>query len=148
VRTTPPVSRRSFLTYLLGLTGAVGLGGLTAPFVRYAYPVEATQVEPKLGVAFIDDVDILGEAVVFDYLERPAALIRLEDGTPKAFYLACTHFGCISRWLPDEKIFYCACHAGEFAPDGTVLAGPPPRPLVELNVVQEGEQLFVEGTVA
>jgi cytochrome b6-f complex iron-sulfur subunit len=148
VSTSPPVTRRSFLTYLLGVTGFVGLGGLTAPFIRYAYPVEVTQVAPKLAVALADQVEPLAEAVLFDYMERPAALIRLEDGTPKAFYLACTHFGCISKWLPEEKIFYCACHAGEFAPDGSVVAGPPPRPLVELNVVQEGEQLFVEGTVA
>jgi cytochrome b6-f complex iron-sulfur subunit len=86
--------------------------------------------------------------VVFDYLEAPAVLILLEDGTPQSFYLACTHFGCIVKWRQEEKDFYCPCHAGIFAPDGTVLAGPPPKPLVELNVLTEGDDLFVEGTVS
>ncbi|MCZ7664154.1 MAG: Rieske (2Fe-2S) protein [Thermoleophilia bacterium] len=89
-----------------------------------------------------------GEALFFDYLEAPAALILQADSTPKAFYLACTHFGCIVKWRVEEKDFFCPCHAGVFAPDGTVLAGPPPSPLVELKVVVEGDLLFVEGTVS
>ena len=41
----------------------------------------------------------------------------------------CTHLGCIPSWKPDKKIFHCACHGGDFDPSGTVLFGPPPRPL-------------------
>ncbi|GAB4287599.1 MAG: Rieske (2Fe-2S) protein [Deferrisomatales bacterium] len=141
------LSRRSFLTYLLALAGALGLSGLVAPIVRYAYPVAQAQAQPKLKVGQLSALTPLGEALTFDYQEAPAALILLEDKTPKAFYLACTHFGCIVKWRPREKDFYCPCHGGEFAPDGRVLAGPPPRPLVELKVVVEGDDLYVEGTV-
>src|SRR5660398_223206 len=141
------ITRRRFLTYLLGFAGALGLGGLVGPFARYAYPVQREIAQPKQRVASASSLQPLGEAVEFDYLDRPSALIVLADGTPKAFYLACTHFGCIVTWRPDEEIFYCPCHAGEFAADGTVVAGPPPSPLVELHVVQEGDDLFVDGAV-
>lgn len=146
--TTESLSRRSFLTYVLGLAGALGLGGLAAPIARYAYPVKRDEAQPKVKVAALSGLTPLGEAAFFDYLDAPAALILLEDGTPKAFYLACTHFGCIVKWRPEEKDWYCPCHAGIFAPDGAVVAGPPPKPMVELNVVLEGDDLYVEGTVS
>ena len=105
------------------------------------------EAQPKVKVAALSELTPLVDMVEFDYLEAPAVLILEEDGTPKAFYAACTHFGCIVKWREEEKDFYCPCHAGEFAPDGTVRAGPPPSPLVELKVVTEGDALFVEGTV-
>jgi cytochrome b6-f complex iron-sulfur subunit len=145
---TPKMTRRGFLTTLLGLSGALGLAGLFAPILRYAYPVARAEVQPRQRVAALAELTPLGEAVSFDYLEAPAALILLEDGTPKAFYLACTHFGCIVHWRTEEKDFYCPCHAGVFAPDGTVTGGPPPSPLVELRVAEEAGELFVEGTVS
>ena len=150
--TQPPagesISRRSFLTYILGLSGALGLAGLLAPIARYAYPVKQAQAQPKVRVAALSEVTPLEQMVEFDYLEAPAGLIVLADGTPKAFYLACTHFGCIVKWREEEQDFYCPCHSGRFAPDGTVISGPPPKPLVELKVTQEGGDLFVEGTVS
>lgn len=41
----------------------------------------------------------------------------------------CTHLGCRVRWVEAEEQYYCPCHVGIFAKDGTVIAGPPPRPL-------------------
>jgi cytochrome b6-f complex iron-sulfur subunit len=142
------MTRRNFLLAILGITGSLGLFGLAAPISRYLYPVVRREAEPKLEVAQLADLEPLGEAVYFDYQETPAALILEEDGTPRAFYLVCTHFGCITKWMVEDKIFYCPCHAGEFAPDGTVVGGPPPKPLQELKVVDEDGTLFVEGTVA
>jgi Rieske Fe-S protein len=143
----PRLSRRAFLTYLLGLAGALGLAGLLAPIIRYAYPVAKTQVSPKQKVGEKSSLTPGGDALYFDYEEVPAALIVLKDGTPKAFYLACTHFGCITKWQVKEQIFYCPCHSGAFGPTGAVTAGPPPKPLVQLKVVAEGDTLYVEGTV-
>jgi len=142
------VSRRNFLLAILGVTASLGLFGIAAPISRYLYPVVRKEAAAKLEVAELASLEPLGEAVYFDYEETPAALILLEDGTPKAYYLVCTHFGCITNWEEEDKIFYCPCHAGKFAPDGSVVGGPPPKPLQELKVVDEGGTLFVEGTVA
>jgi len=143
----PRLSRRAFLTYLLGLAGALGVAGLLAPIIRYAYPVAKAQVLPKQKVGQKSALTPAGDALYFDYEEAPAVLILLKDNTPKAFYLACTHFGCITKWQVNDQIFFCPCHGGKFAPDGKVLAGPPPKPLVELKVVADGDTLYVEGTV-
>lgn len=141
------ISRRNFLLVILGVTGSLGVFGIAAPILRYLYPVVRAEAAPRIEVGKLDALEPLGEALYFDYQEVPAALIKLEDGTPKAFYLVCTHFGCITTWEVEEKIFWCPCHAGKFAPDGTVVGGPPPKPLQELKVVDEGGTLFVEGTV-
>jgi cytochrome b6-f complex iron-sulfur subunit len=142
------VSRRRFLTLLLGVCASLGLAGLAAPVLRYLYPVKQAAVEPKVKVATVSQLKPLGAAVYFDYQEEPAALILEADGTPRAFYLACTHFGCITKWMEKDKFFFCPCHGGKFGPDGKVLGGPPPRPLQQLKVVKEGDALYVKGTVS
>ena len=42
--------------------------------------------------------------------------------------------GCPVRWLQDAELFMCPCHGGVYYEDGTVAAGPPPKPLVRLRV--------------
>jgi menaquinol-cytochrome c reductase iron-sulfur subunit len=51
----------------------------------------------------------------------------------------CTHLGCRVRWIADDGRFHCPCHDGVFAKDGTVVSGPPPRPLDRFeNKVEDG----------
>lgn len=56
----------------------------------------------------------------------------------------CTHLGCAYRWEPDKGQFLCPCHAGVFAKDGSVISGPPPRPLDPLPVRVEAGKLLVQ----
>jgi Rieske Fe-S protein len=51
------------------------------------------------------------------------------DKTIRAMSATCTHLGCQVQWEAKQKKFRCPCHGGVYAPDGTVLEGPPPRPL-------------------
>jgi len=61
------------------------------------------------------------------------------DGSFVAFAINCTHLGCPVRWLADAELFMCPCHGGVYYMDGTVAAGPPPRPLVKYPVrVRDG----------
>jgi len=53
----------------------------------------------------------------------------------------CTHLGCAYSWQSPQNQFACPCHAGVYALDGHVLAGPPPRPLDTLPVRIENGQL-------
>ncbi|MFH1746103.1 MAG: Rieske 2Fe-2S domain-containing protein, partial [Planctomycetota bacterium] len=59
----------------------------------------------------------------------------------RAFDSKCTHAGCNVEFQGD-KIF-CHCHGGTYDLDGKNIAGPPPRPLTELAVVEDEGQLFV-----
>lgn len=66
---------------------------------------------------------------------QSAAWLRCDaDGEFTAFAVNCTHLGCPVRWLPDAKLFMCPCHGGVYYSDGTVAAGPPPRPLTKYEV--------------
>lgn len=54
----------------------------------------------------------------------------------------CTHLGCRVRWVEDQDSFFCPCHNGVFAEDGSVVSGPPPRPLDEYEYKIEDGQIF------
>jgi menaquinol-cytochrome c reductase iron-sulfur subunit len=51
------------------------------------------------------------------------------DKTIRALSATCTHLGCQVRWEAKDKKFRCPCHGGVYSANGTVLQGPPPRPL-------------------
>jgi quinol---cytochrome c reductase iron-sulfur subunit, bacillus type len=56
----------------------------------------------------------------------------------------CTHLGCAYSWQTEQHQFACPCHAGVFAIDGNVLAGPPPRSLDTLPTRVVGDDLQVQ----
>jgi menaquinol-cytochrome c reductase iron-sulfur subunit len=61
-------------------------------------------------------------------------LRRLSEDQFVAFSVNCTHMGCPVRWLADADLFMCPCHGGVYYNDGTVAAGPPPKPLIRYDV--------------
>lgn len=71
---------------------------------------------------------------------KTAAWLRREsEANFVAFSINCTHLGCPVRWLPEAELFLCPCHGGVYYRDGTVAAGPPPKPLARYPVrVQDG----------
>ncbi len=72
---------------------------------------------------------------------QTAAWLRYEGGEQfTAFAINCTHLGCPVRWIAKADLFMCPCHGGVYYSDGTVAAGPPPRPLTRYPVrVQDGK---------
>jgi len=61
------------------------------------------------------------------------------DKTIRAMSATCTHLGCQVQWQSKEKKFRCPCHGGVYAADGTVLEGPPPRPLQTIEARLESD---------
>jgi cytochrome b6-f complex iron-sulfur subunit len=51
------------------------------------------------------------------------------EGGLSAFYMVCTHLGCIYSWLDNQGHFRCPCHGSEFRKDGSWQYGPAPRNL-------------------
>ena len=69
-----------------------------------------------------------------------AWLRRVDEGRFEAFSIHCRHLGCPVRWIADSELFMCPCHGGVYNRDGSVAAGPPPRPLARYPVrVKDGE---------
>jgi menaquinol-cytochrome c reductase iron-sulfur subunit len=71
---------------------------------------------------------------------RTAAWLRRDASGFTAFAVNCTHLGCPVQWLGGPKLFLCPCHGGVYYDDGTVAAGPPPKPLPRYPVrVRDGQ---------
>ena len=66
--------------------------------------------------------------------ETAAWLQRGNKNELIAFSANCTHLGCPVRWEDKAQLFMCPCHGGVYYKDGTVAAGPPPKPLVQYPV--------------
>ena len=71
-------------------------------------------------------------------------LLKNADGSLTAYDPRCTHALCRYKWVAADNRFNCNCHGGEFALDGTVLAGPPPKPLNKFPIKDSGGVVTVE----
>jgi len=89
-----------------------------------------------------------GKAIGFELAsgEGSGLLIHTDAGL-RAFERACPHLGCPVLWSEEKRTIECPCHAAAFDADtGAVLAGPPQRGLIRLDVqVQAGRVLVSPG---
>jgi cytochrome b6-f complex iron-sulfur subunit len=89
-----------------------------------------------------------GEGTVRFNKEQRAYVI----GGPTGIYAlsaVCTHLGCITRYLSDEKCIACPCHGSRFDLEGNVIHGPAPRALPWLDVQSDSSgNLVVDTSIA
>lgn len=79
---------------------------------------------------------------------NPCLLLRPAENTYVAYSRICTHTSCPVHYRPEENRIICPCHGGVFSvADGSVLAGPPPRPLPRITLEQHGNDLVAVGIV-
>ena len=63
-----------------------------------------------------------------------------------AYSQKCTHLSCAVYYERDENRLECPCHEGHFSiEDGSVLQGPPPRPLTRIVLEQQGGTVVATG---
>ena len=77
-----------------------------------------------------------------------AVYLRRVDGQVEALHSICPHLGCFVSHDSENEQFYCPCHASSFNLDGTKieqegLENPSPRPMDQLDVKVEGDQVLV-----
>jgi menaquinol-cytochrome c reductase iron-sulfur subunit len=152
VESPAEVNRRKFLERLsIGLgalcaaiLGLPAVGFLLAPFFRKTPEVWRTvgkdgdfEIGKTVNVAFLDASPLPWAGVT----AKSAAWLRRVSATEFiAFAVNCSHLGCPVRWLQDAELFMCPCHGGVYYGDGSVAAGPPPKPLSRYRVrVVQGE---------
>ncbi len=159
-QTPDEVNRRRFFERLIIALGGVcaailGLpvvGFLLAPFFRKTPEVWRTvgkvaefEIGKTVNVAFLDASPLPWAGVT----AKSAAWLRRATATEFiAFAVNCSHLGCPVRWLQDAKLFMCPCHGGVYYGDGSVAAGPPPKPLTRYRVrVVDGEVQILSAPV-
>ena len=144
-------SRRRFLsrvsialsTAVAAVVGVPVVGFLLSPLARKVPRqwravgrADGFKVGETVSVTFDDASPLPWSGVT----ARTAAWLRRDDAESfTAFAVNCTHLGCPVRWLADAQLFLCPCHGGVYNGDGSVAAGPPPKPLPRYPVrVREG----------
>lgn len=153
----PDSARRRFLkrmTYGLGAAAAVVVGGvLVSAAVAPALRKTAAR---WVRAGRLDDFKPGGVSTVqlrypvsdgFYRSEKVATVLIVRQkngGEPVVYSSRCTHLGCMLHWDENRSLFMCACHGGAFNPDGSVSAGPPPRPLDRHAFKVQNGALLVE----
>lgn len=76
----------------------------------------------------------------------PCILVRRTNGEFTAFSQKCTHLSCAVFYESASRRLECPCHEGYFSvEDGSVLQGPPPRPLPRIVLERRGGELVATG---
>jgi len=119
------VSRRGFNKFLMlgSLAAAAGAVGVLSNGCSKTYPA--------IVIAHAGDISV-GGSKIFSYPAgtNPCLLLRPAENTYVAYSRICTHTSCPVFYQPEQHRIICPCHGGVFSvADGSVLAGPPPRPL-------------------
>ncbi|MFF9146191.1 ubiquinol-cytochrome c reductase iron-sulfur subunit [Streptomyces sp. NPDC014861] len=138
-------TRRDYLRIVATVSGGLAVGGIgVASGILHRHGDSEGAPEPKK----IADQILPGESLAFRYPgdEDRAIAVRMEDGTLAGYSAVCTHLACAVLWRSDrgsEGELYCPCHEGVFdARTGAVTAGPPPRGLPKVILIEQ-----VDGSV-
>ncbi|HYL46677.1 MAG TPA: Rieske (2Fe-2S) protein [Candidatus Limnocylindrales bacterium] len=140
----PKPSRRAF-NQLLAMTGAAvaAIGAWILLRGRFGsnYPARVVAQAGEIPV---------GGFKIFTYPTdvEPCILLRPAENTYVAFSRTCTHASCPVHYQPGDNRLFCPCHQGFFsAADGSVLSGPPPRPLPRILLDRRGADILATGVV-
>lgn len=146
------MNRRRLLEVMLHVGGA-------AVAAVVAIPALVTMLSPALGRTRGERWQGVGSLADFPIGETRLATVDIprDDGARSlrqrgvyvwrpaedeivVFSRNCTDLSCPVVYDAGSTWFYCPCHGGIFAQDGTPMAGPPPRPLYRYaNRVEQGQ---------
>jgi menaquinol-cytochrome c reductase iron-sulfur subunit len=155
----PRPARRTFLRWLSAILGTIAAIVLSVPVVGFFFGLRKRSV-------FWVDLGAVTEfplnqtrRVNFDNpLRQPwdgvtaltSVYVRYEgknnEGADQFRVLSvnCAHLGCPVSWFPQSGLFMCPCHGGVYYSDGTVAAGPPPKPLIRYDVRTLNDQVQIK----
>jgi succinate dehydrogenase / fumarate reductase iron-sulfur subunit len=152
----PAVDRRTFLTQMgvgvLGVGSALVLGAVATGTV--IGPSLTKTPKQWVPVSALENITPGNVTTVMAQYETKGGLYTQKFSVPVlvshtgnnivCFKSACPHLGCVVKWDVLSGRFRCSCHGGNFDRDGTVIAGPPPRPLDRYAFKVDSGHLFVE----
>ena len=147
------MSRRQFLSYTLGGTGAFMLGVPLLFNLRFAVDPLLKKESAGDFVKVVEESKVTKEPATFSFKkhvvdgwyesdpENNAWIAKDEDGKIFALSPVCKHLGCTVAWNGDaaaaEK-YACPCHGAHYSKDGKNLTVAP-APLDEFEVkIQDG----------
>jgi nitrite reductase/ring-hydroxylating ferredoxin subunit len=144
------VNRRQF-TKFLTLTSLAMFAGNLWILARSIFHRSAVY-QPRT-IAAIGEVPIGGvKQFAFPTAQDRCLLVRTAADEYVAYSQKCTHLSCAVFYARESNQLECPCHRGFFSiADGSVIAGPPRRPLPRVVLQKKDGQLVavgMEGEVA
>ncbi|MBI5057113.1 MAG: ubiquinol-cytochrome c reductase iron-sulfur subunit [Nitrospirae bacterium] len=148
-------SRRSFLKWLIGVLYAVNALVIGVPFLRTVIRAAPPQRSDWVRVAEINSLPVgiprninfltrTEDAYIIGQSVRSVWIIKHSQNKVTVFSPICTHLGCHYTWKDEAGVFACPCHASAFSIDGSIIAGPAPRPLDTLGHKVENGAVYVQ----
>ena len=153
------MERRGFLRWVSGIGAGTMAVLLGIPLIRAVASPALTHPHVDDWIKVADDIAVidLGVPVRVNFVQSVSdawlesrtlngVWLYTEDGVKfKAYNGHCTHLGCSYIYDKEQQHFLCPCHRGHFdVKTGHVLAGPPPRPLDELQVEIRDSAVYVK----
>jgi Rieske Fe-S protein len=139
------VNRRQ-LTKFLTLTSLAMFAGNIWILIRSKLRGKAPEL-PVVAVAKVGEIPV-GGVKLFPYPHsgEQCILVRVGEEAYAAYSQKCTHLSCAVFYSQESGDLVCPCHEGHFSVrDGSVLQGPPTRPLPAVTLERRGEQLVAIG---
>ena len=150
------MSRRDFMkATIAAISGVIG-AAIGLPAIAYVVgPALQKETDEWVRLGSVNKVEVNIPALFKTVIEKQTGWINAEEefsvyvltANGRDFVVMsniCTHLGCKVRWIPDQDGFFCPCHNGVFAKDGSVVSGPPPRSLDRFESKVEDGILFVK----
>jgi nitrite reductase/ring-hydroxylating ferredoxin subunit len=138
------VARRQFAKFLVLTSLSMLIGNLWI-LVRSWFIGKPAFVPQR--VAALNEIGV-GEVKLFSYptSQDPCIMIRTAPDRFVAYSQKCTHLSCAVYFAREANRLECPCHEGYFSvEDGSVLQGPPPRPLPRIALTREGNDMIATG---
>ncbi|MBI1750783.1 MAG: Rieske 2Fe-2S domain-containing protein [Acidobacteria bacterium] len=134
--------RRRMLGFLVGSGVMASLASFVYPILRFVLPPQSGELDADTVAAKANEL-AANAAKIFRMGNRPGILIRMVDGTYRAFAAVCTHLNCTVQYRQSEHDIWCACHNGVYNLQGGVVSGPPPKALEQFEVHTRGQEIIV-----
>lgn len=138
---THPAPRRTVLLVTGAAALAAGCGGGSGGDGSSGGATEGTPSAGASGgreLAKTSEIPVGGGKV---FTDREVVVTQPTQGEFKAFSAICTHQGCTVATVAGGTI-NCPCHKSEFRiTDGSVVAGPAPRPLPAERITVQGDSI-------
>ena len=142
------VTRRQLTKFLVLTSFGMFVGNLWILVRSLFYK---TPTYPQQTVAKLGDIPV-GGVKLFTYPTKDdhCILIRTAENEHVSYSQKCTHLSCAVYYSQESNRLECPCHKGYFSvADGSVLQGPPSRPLPRIVLEKrDGELVAVDVKVS
>ena len=138
------VQRREFTRFLVLTSFGMVVGQF---WILAKSLLHRARTFPSMVVARMGEIPV-GGVKLFQYpnAEDACILVRIGEDRFAAYSQKCTHLSCAVYYSAESRRLVCPCHDGSFSvEDGSVIEGPPPRPLPAIILSRQGDELIAIG---